>query len=32
MRRALYVVEMNAGQAAREEVSVGAALSFELPR
>ncbi len=32
MRKALYVVEMNAGQAAREKLSVGAALSFELPR
>jgi hypothetical protein len=32
MRKAVYVVEMNAGQAAREKVTVGAALSFELPR
>jgi uncharacterized protein len=32
LRRASYVVELNAGQARREKATVGAALSFELPR
>ncbi|HXY39911.1 MAG TPA: DUF192 domain-containing protein [Vicinamibacteria bacterium] len=32
LRKASYVVEMNAGQARREKAAVGAALSFELPR
>ncbi len=32
MRRALYVVELNAGQAAREKVALGARLEFTLPR
>ncbi len=32
LRRASYVVEMNAGQARREKVVVGSTLSFELPR
>lgn len=32
LRRALYVVELNAGQARREKAVVGAKLSFELPR
>jgi uncharacterized membrane protein (UPF0127 family) len=32
MRRARYVVELNAGQAAREKTTVGATLSFALPR
>jgi len=32
LRRASYVVEMNAGQARREKAVVGATLSFELPR
>jgi uncharacterized protein len=32
MRRARYVVEMNAGQAQREKVARGAALEFKLPR
>ena len=31
MRRASYVVEMNAGEAAREKVVLGAALEFTLP-
>ena len=31
MRRAAYVVEMNAGAAAREKITVGAALGFTLP-
>ena len=31
MRRAAYVVELNAGQARREKVVPGAALSFSLP-
>jgi len=31
MRRASYVVEMNAGEAAREKVVLGAALEFKLP-
>ncbi|HET7292763.1 MAG TPA: DUF192 domain-containing protein [Vicinamibacteria bacterium] len=32
MRRAAYVVEINAGQARREKAAVGAQLKFELPR
>ena len=32
MRRAAYVVEMNAGAAGREKIVVGAALGFTLPR
>ena len=32
LRRATYVLELNAGQARREKVALGAALSFELPR
>lgn len=32
MQRALYVVEMNAGQARREKVAVGSRLEFTLPR
>ncbi len=32
LRRASYVVELNAGQARREKVQLGATLSFELPR
>jgi uncharacterized membrane protein (UPF0127 family) len=32
MRRASYVIELNAGQARREKVSVGAEVSFQLPR
>ncbi|HVO12146.1 MAG TPA: DUF192 domain-containing protein [Vicinamibacteria bacterium] len=32
LRRASYVVEMNAGQARREKAVVGSTLSFELPR
>jgi uncharacterized membrane protein (UPF0127 family) len=31
MRRASYVVEMNAGEAGREKVARGAALDFKLP-
>ena len=31
MRRASYVVEMNAGEAAREKIVLGAALEFKLP-
>jgi uncharacterized protein len=31
LRRAAYVVELNAGQARREKATVGAALRFELP-
>jgi uncharacterized membrane protein (UPF0127 family) len=31
MRRAAYVVELNAGQARREKAVLGAALSFSLP-
>lgn len=31
MRRASYVVEMNAGEAGREKVALGAALEFKLP-
>ena len=32
LRRASYVVELNAGQARREKATVGATVSFELPR
>ena len=32
LRRGLYVVEMSAGQARREGVTVGATLTFTLPR
>jgi uncharacterized membrane protein (UPF0127 family) len=32
LRKASFVVELNAGQARREKATVGAALSFELPR
>jgi uncharacterized membrane protein (UPF0127 family) len=32
LRKASYVVELNAGQARREKATVGSALSFELPR
>lgn len=32
LRRAAYVVELNAGQARREQAVVGARVSFELPR
>jgi uncharacterized protein len=32
LRRARYVLELNAGQARREKAIVGAAVSFELPR
>jgi hypothetical protein len=32
LRRASYVVEMNAGQARQEKAVVGATLTFELPR
>jgi hypothetical protein len=32
MRKASYVVEMNAGQARREKATVGAQLKFERPR
>jgi uncharacterized membrane protein (UPF0127 family) len=32
MRKAAYVVEMNAGAARREKIVVGAALGFTLPR
>jgi len=32
LRRARYVIEMNAGQARREDVTVGASVSFELSR
>jgi uncharacterized membrane protein (UPF0127 family) len=32
LRRALYVLEINGGQARREGAVVGATLSFELPR
>jgi uncharacterized protein len=32
MRKASYVVEMNAGAAAREKVALGATLEFTLPR
>jgi uncharacterized membrane protein (UPF0127 family) len=32
LRKAAYVVELNAGQARRERVALGATLSFELPR
>jgi uncharacterized protein len=32
LRKASYVVELNAGQARREKATVGSAFSFELPR
>lgn len=32
LRRAAYVLEINAGQARREKVTIGSTLSFELPR
>jgi hypothetical protein len=32
LRRALYVLELNAGQARREGAVVGATVSFQLPR
>ena len=32
LRRATYVIELNAGQARRDELTVGATVSFELPR
>jgi uncharacterized membrane protein (UPF0127 family) len=32
MRRASYVIEINAGQARREKLELGTAVSFELPR
>jgi uncharacterized membrane protein (UPF0127 family) len=32
LRRATYVLEVNAGQAREDEATVGATLSFELPR
>jgi uncharacterized membrane protein (UPF0127 family) len=32
LRKARYVVELNAGQASREGATVGAAVSFSLPR
>jgi hypothetical protein len=32
MRKASYVVELNAGQARREKALIGSSLSFELPR
>jgi len=32
LRRARYVIEMNAGQARKEDVRVGETVSFELPR
>jgi uncharacterized protein len=32
MRRATWVIEMNSGQARREKLVLGAAVSFELPR
>jgi uncharacterized membrane protein (UPF0127 family) len=32
LRRASYVLELNAGQAAREKAAVGATVSFQLPR
>jgi uncharacterized membrane protein (UPF0127 family) len=32
MRKASFVLEVNAGQAAREKAVVGSQLSFELPR
>ena len=32
LRRASYVVELNAGQARREEAVVGKTVSFQLPR
>jgi uncharacterized membrane protein (UPF0127 family) len=32
LRKAAYVVELNAGQARREKATVGSSVSFELPR
>jgi uncharacterized membrane protein (UPF0127 family) len=32
LRRASFVVELNAGQARREKVMVGETVSFDLPR
>jgi uncharacterized membrane protein (UPF0127 family) len=32
MRRASYVIELNAGQARREKAVVGAKVAFDLPR
>jgi uncharacterized membrane protein (UPF0127 family) len=32
LRRAAYVLELNAGEARREKIRVGSELSFELPR
>jgi len=32
LRRASYVIELNAGQARREKAMVGSTVSFELPR
>lgn len=32
LRKAAYVVELNAGQARREKTAVGSSVSFELPR
>jgi uncharacterized membrane protein (UPF0127 family) len=32
LRQALYVLEINAGQARREGVTIGSKLSFRLPR
>ena len=32
LRKASYVLELNAGQARREKATLGALLSFELPR
>lgn len=32
LRKAAYVIELNAGQARREKVAVGASVGFELPR
>ena len=32
LRRASYVVELNAGQARREDAAVGKTLTFKLPR
>jgi hypothetical protein len=32
LRKAVYVVELNAGQARQEKVTIGATIAFELPR
>ena len=32
LQRAAYVVEINAGQARREQATIGSTLSFQLPR